>query len=340
MDTQLQSIKDAEYTDILGFTRPMRPSLAPLSFALQSLAVDVDIKEWKRVAKKRISEGKEATEIQSWVEQKIKKGEKISFTKTISTLRCPRKYPIIVDESRQKEDGLLMLSSLSKELRSAFDPGSNRTLLDFDMKTANLSILAAVSKDDAMTEWLKGDAHQSTGDMLLSRQGLSNRQRRKIGKIINNSIVAGAGVYWLKRKLADYGIYLTMKQAREQHNAWWDRFPDAKTFRLHHKELIAEKVVNGESHVLNWYGQQMFYFDAELLSGQRGEKGWPESSKKRQEKAERSAFTALLRAYESMILNHVLIEAKKFGADLVCPMFDGALFAVSCQDAAVPEAMM
>ena len=94
--------------------------------------------------------------------------------------------------------------------------------------------------------------------------------------------------------------------------------------------MIAKKVENGESHALNWYGRQMFYFDAELLSGQRGLKGWPESIEKRQEKAERSAFTALLRAYESMIMDHVLIEAKRLGMDLVCPMFDGALFAVPC----------
>ena len=26
-------------------------------------------------------------------------------------------------------------------------------------------------------------------------------------------------------------------------------------------------------------------------------------------------------------MDHVLIEAKRLGADLVCPMFDGALFA-------------
>ena len=104
--------------------------------------------------------------------------------------------------------------------------------------------------------------------------------------------------------------------------------------------MIAEKVANGDAHSLRWYGQQMFYFDAELLSGQRGEKGWPESMEKRQEKAEKSAFTALLRAYESMIMDHVLIEAKRLGADLVCPMFDGALFAIPCQDVVVSEAMM
>jgi len=28
-----------------------------------------------------------------------------------------------------------------------------------------------------------------------------------------------------------------------------------------------------------------------------------------------------------MIIDHVLIEAKRLGMDLVCPMFDGALFA-------------
>ena len=47
------------------------------------------------------------------------------------------------------------------------------------------------------------------------------------------------------------------------------------------------------------------------------------------EQAKRSAFTALLRGYESMIMDHVMIEAKRLGGELVCPMFDGALFSFS-----------
>ena len=340
VDTQLASIKNAHTTDMQGFIRPSRPPLHPLSLSLKSFAVDIDIEAWKRATENRVSHGKKATEIQSWIEQKLQKGERIAFTKTISTLRCPRKYPIIVDETRSKDDGLLMLSSLSKELRATIDPGAGREMLDFDMKTANLSILAAVSKDDAMSEWLKGDAHQSTGDLLLKGQNLTAKQRRKIGKVVNNSMVAGAGVYWLKGKLEEFGVRLTYRQAESLHNAWWDRFPEAQAFRANHQSMIAEKVANGDSHSLRWYGQQMFYFDAELLSGQRGEKGWPESIEKRQEKAERSAFTALLRAYESMIMDHVLIEAKRLGADLICPMFDGALFAIPSQDVAVSEAVM
>ena len=340
VDGQLASIKNARVSDRLGFTRPTRPPLHPLSISLQSSPVDIDFANWKKAVQKRQSEGKKATEIQTWVENKIKKGEKIGFSKTISTLRCPRRYPIIEDDSRSEESGLLMLSSLSKDLRATIKPDKDRALLDFDMKSAALSILAAISKDDAMTEWLKGDAHQSTGDLLLSDQNMTAKQRRKIGKVVNNSMIAGAGVYWLKGKLEDFGVELTYKKAEELHDAWWDRFPEAQTFRMKHKTMIAEKVESGESHALNWYGRQMFYFDADLLSGQRGEKGWPESIEKRQEKAERSAFTALLRAYESMIMDHVLIEAKRLGADLVCPMFDGALFAVPSQDVAVSEAMM
>jgi hypothetical protein len=152
--------------------------------------------------------------------------------------------------------------------------------------------------------------------------------------------IAGTGVYRLKGKLEEFGVELTYKKAEDLHDAWWNRFPEAQTFRMKHKTMIAEKVENGESHALSWYGRQMFYFDADLLGGQRGEKGWPESIEKRQEKAERSAFTALLRAYESMIMDHVLIEANRLGADLVCPMFDGALFAIPCQDVSASEAMM
>lgn len=57
-------------------------------------------------------------------------------------------------------------------------------------------------------------------------------------------------------------------------------------------------------------------------------------------KAEHSAFTTLLLAYESMIMDHVLIEENRLGTDLVCPMFDGALFAVPSQDVVVSEVMM
>jgi hypothetical protein len=34
-------------------------------------------------------------------------------------------------------------------------------------------------------------------------------------------------------------------------------------------------------------------------------------------------------------MDHVLIEAKRLGTELVCPMFDGALFAIPSQDVAI-----
>ena len=331
VDTHLKSLYYAQLKDRYGFIRPIRPADHSLQEALQPSYVDIDIKRWNAVMKEREQRGKKRTDIENWVESQMSKRRPIRFDKTVSTLRCPRRYPIIEDTERRKEEGMLMLSSLPRELRDTFRTLSNRSLLDFDMKCANLYILASVSKDDAMLSWLEGDPHQSTGDYLLQQKcpTLQQSQRRKIGKKINNSLIAGAGVFWLKGLLKDNGVVVSTKVAQAIHDNWWNRFPNAKMFREKHKEMIASKVKNEESHSIVWYGKSMFYFDADLLSGKQGEKDWPEDIKKRQRKAERSAFTALLRGYESMIMDHVMIEAKRLGGELVCPMFDGALFSFS-----------
>jgi hypothetical protein len=328
VDTHLKSLYYAEFKDRYGFIRPIRPAEYSLQEGLKPSYVEIDKKRWNEVMKNRERRGKKKTEIENWVESQMFKMKPIRFDKTVSTLRCPRRYPIIEDPDRRKEEGMLMLSSLPKELRSSFKTLSNRRLLDFDMKCANLYILASISKDDAMLSWLEGDPHQSTGDYLLLKKcpTLKKSERRTIGKKINNSLIAGAGEYWLKGLLKEKGVNISTKIAQSLHKNWWDRFPKAKEYRERHRKMLSTKVANGEEHSVVWYGKSMFYFDAELLNGQRMEDGWPKTVEKRQKKAERSAFTALLRGYESMIMDHVMIEARRLGGELVCPMFDGALF--------------
>lgn len=337
VDTQLNLLYNTDCIDNTQTPRPIRPSQVPLSKALKPHPVAINLKRWQEVSQKRRSNGKKQTEIESWVESQAKQGKSILYTKTTSTMRCPRLYPIIEDSNRSNESGLLMLSSLSKDLRRTFIVNHDQELLDYDMKTANLSILAAASKDEFMREWVKGDAHQSTGDMMLRGRGrgFSDKERRKFGKIVNNSMIAGGTEYLLRSQLHEQGVKVSIQEAKELHDAWWNRFPKAKTFRENHRLMIADKVAKGESHSLSWYGENMFYFDAALLSGERRIKDWPDTVRERRLKAERSAFTALLRAYESNIMKHVFIEANRLGLGLVCPMFDGALFAVPSQKEAV-----
>ena len=52
-----------------------------------------------------------------------------------------------------------------------------------------------------------------------------------------------------------FGVRLTYKQAETLHDTWWERFPEAQAFRANHQSIIAEKVANGDSHSLRWYGQ-------------------------------------------------------------------------------------
>ena len=55
-------------------------------------------------------------------------------------------------------------------------------------------------------------------------------------------------------------------------------------------------------------------------------KDWPNTQEKRKRKAQMSAFTALLRAHESLMMDHVAIEAERSGLKMTIPMYDGALF--------------
>ena len=325
VDQQLLSIRNAECTDEAGFIRPVRPYIGLHSEALKGDPIGVDIGVWQKIRQKRKQEGKGAGEIEVWVEEQTAKGKKLRFDTTFRTMRCPRRYPTI---NREGNKGTLLFSSLPKEYRKSFKAEPSHKIIDFDMKWAHLSILAAISKDDIMKEWLKDDPHQSTGD-LLSSQISDAKIRRKIGKILNSSILVGASAYSIQHTLSEYGIQVSYDEAESLRKSWWDRFPKALHFREEHKKLIAAKASKNQRHCLGWYGERMFYYEASLLNGKEKKVGWPNSAEKRQIKAERSAFTGLLRAYEAMIMDHVFIKANQLGAKLVCPMFDGALFSIS-----------
>ena len=72
----------------------------------------------------------------------------------------------------------------------------------------------------------------------------------------------------------------------------------------------------------------MFDFDWQILDGRIALKDWPDTQEKRRRKAKMSAFTALLRAHESLMMDHVAIEAERLGLKMAIPMYDGALFLI------------
>lgn len=85
VDTQLSSLKNAQFKDIFGFSKPIRPPLPLLSVALKPSKINVDIERWKRATAKRKKEGKKATEIEQWIEPKVFQKHTISYHKTVSS---------------------------------------------------------------------------------------------------------------------------------------------------------------------------------------------------------------------------------------------------------------
>jgi hypothetical protein len=326
-----------------GTDVPYPPSL-PLSLLSYSYApchFYVDWKEWLRNVTKRKSEDKALSKIEFYISERAKRRLPVQFHALGSPRRCPRRYPLILETA---EETLFMtrnryanikpkhlLSAVSKELRMAFRAPSGFQLWDYDMPRAHLSIFANLSGDERMLQWLKGDPHQETGDWLLSYKVKDKIQRRKLGKTINSAIVAGGKGPMLQLALKDNGINIQPTEAKHYVDRWWSAFPNAHAFRLSHDEMIDGLVVKQHGYTVRFGDRTMFSFDADILAGRYTPGSWRNRCHSRQDcvvKAKRSAFTALLRAWEAHLLDHVVVKARQIGLRLVCPMYDGALFLV------------
>lgn len=317
------------------------PSRFEITEAMRPTAFFVDEAEWFRISAKRLSEGKEPTEIERWISKKAKSGEPIQFDAVGSPRRCPRRYPVILDYPCEhflmtssyfgSLEGKKLLSAVPKELRTAFRPPKGYRFWDFDMNRAHLTILALLSRDDAMLKWLEGDPHQETGDKLLTTVD-DSMMRRKIGKAINSAIIAGASDVWLKIELEKHGICISESEAQFKIDQWWESFPKAHVYRQEHDKMIDRLVSRNEGYLLKFGKRTMFRFDKDILSGKQCPKSWEvDGSMTKQSiqlKAKRSAFTALLRAWESYLMDHIFVKAHQMDLKLACPMYDGALFLV------------
>lgn len=305
------------------------------SFSPPSIEINQDI--WSSIFEKRKSQGKEPSMIEMYIQEYcIDQCNLLSFTHLASPRRCPRRYPIILPKESKASffmksseteeiDKMILLSSLPKEYYSAFVPPDGYEFFDWDMKSAHATILASLSNDEVMLKWVAGDAHQSTGDLLFSMI-TNQKQRRQLGKETNSAMISGCSWKWLSWFSSENGIDLTEDQAKVLHNSWWSRFPNALIFRENHKKMIDEHIDEKKSYRLKMNGRTMFDFDWRILAGKFQLNDWPKDEAKRKIKAEMSAFTALLRAHESMMLDLVVARAQDLGLKVVIPMYDGALF--------------
>lgn len=305
------------------------------SFSPSSFSIDPFV--WNRTAIKRRKEGKEISLIEQHIECNcVQSGNSLKFTNLANPRRCPRRYPIIMDNADDKPfllsssdtsdiDSMILLSALPKEYYSSLIPPEGYEFFDWDMKSAHATILASLSNDKNMMSWVEEDAHQSTGDLLFFSID-DPKIRRNYGKEVNSAMISGCSWYWLKWFADENSIQMSEDEAKRLHKAWWKRFPDALRFRLEHKKTIDTYIANKKSYKLKMNGRTMFDFDWRILDGQIQLKDWPETINKRRAKAEMSAFTALLRAHESMLLDVIVTKAETLGLKLAIPMYDGALF--------------
>jgi hypothetical protein len=73
-------------------------------------------------------------------------------------------------------------------------------------------------------------------------------------------------------------------------------------------------------------GVLVMAYPADVLSGKREAREWPDTPEKRREKALRSSWAARVNALESVVMDEVVLAAHRIGLRLAMPMFDGMVW--------------
>ena len=73
-------------------------------------------------------------------------------------------------------------------------------------------------------------------------------------------------------------------------------------------------------------GDLVLAYPADVLSGARTRHGWPDTPEKRRKKAVRSSWAARITAFESVVMDEVVLAAHRLGLRMAMPMFDGMVW--------------
>ena len=106
---------------------------------------------------------------------------------------------------------------------------------------------------------------------------------------------------------------------KDFHAAWWARFPGVVALRARHEEEVAAAVRAGMPLRIEVDGELVLAYPADVLSGERTRHGWPDTPEKRRKKAVRSSWAARITAFESVVMDEVVLAAHRLGLQDAVP---------------------
>ncbi len=117
-------------------------------------------------------------------------------------------------------------TEFSRQIRKAFLPKENWSLLSADYSQIELRILAHLSGEESLQETYKkkGDVHAMTAKILLEKESISLDERR-LGKTINFGVIYGMGAQRLSRSTG-----ISQAEAKHFLNRYKERYPKIFAF--------------------------------------------------------------------------------------------------------------
>jgi len=147
---------------------------------------------------------------------------------------------------------------LGPRFRQAFIPAPGHLFLSVDYSQIELRVLAHLSKDQALIDtFLKDqDVHQETANRVFGQEAsLFKDEQRRRAKIINFSMVYGAGAFSMARELGT-----TTAEAQKFIDMYFEKYPSVRDYL---EKSVEEAKTKGYSETLFGRRRQV----PELLQG-------------------------------------------------------------------------
>lgn len=344
----------SRFYDLTYFVGDFPPTLSKeeLLQAYNPFPLKINVEVWLKTYQSRSN----PSALEDYFKGRAQAGDDtIAYTALAHKQICSRRYPVLskgskfllsIPDSRSLvKDERYLLSSLPKVYRRSLVSPIGTQFVDLDLKTAHPCILGWLSGDRQLIEDASGDIHALLGEMFFSR--LPTDIRRTVAKTVNVILPSGGTQYAIKEEclklsqkieLSSWSkdIAISLEQAEEIYKWFWNRYAMANDYRKWVYQHIKDLRAAGAPFRVKWDGLRMFEFSDYLLRGRasKGNKNWTEQDFiQEQRHYERSAFSAILRAYERAMMDRLMLCLKHiqptFGdIHCFCPMYDGALIVV------------
>ena len=338
-----QHFREKTYMD---WEVPKTLSLRELELAYQPYSLHLNSSQWLEIFQHR----KNITQIEQYLHAQILNGcTDISYQAISHHVHCPRRYPLCnpsdkliwkVSDKNLVSENKILLSSLPKVYYPTLILPHGYQLIDIDIHTAHLSILAMISGDEQLQNDVMGDIHLLVGKHLYPHFG--PRMQRKIGKALNKVLPSGGSAHTIQNELfllskecspsESSVLCIDITRAKSIYDWFWDYYPLAKQYGLWVFAHVKELRENGDKFRVDWDRRRLFEFNNYRLQGKVGVQDYEYDVYGvyfEKQHVLRSCFSAVLRGYERAMMDRIML-ALSYLEDIhcFCPMYDGALLVV------------